>query len=63
MWDNRAMLHRRRPWDYRKERPMVRKIRARPIAPKLGTLLSATQLPAIGLTILVGATQGFRYLG
>lgn len=24
MWDNRAMLHRGRPWDYRKERSMVR---------------------------------------
>ena len=24
MWDNRAMLHRGRPWDYGKERSMVR---------------------------------------
>ncbi len=24
MWDNRAMLHRGRPWDYSKERSMVR---------------------------------------
>ncbi len=24
MWDNRAMLHRGRPWDYAKERSMVR---------------------------------------
>jgi alpha-ketoglutarate-dependent 2,4-dichlorophenoxyacetate dioxygenase len=24
MWDNRAMLHRGRPWDYKKERSMVR---------------------------------------
>ena len=24
MWDNRAMLHRGRPWDYRKERSMIR---------------------------------------
>jgi alpha-ketoglutarate-dependent 2,4-dichlorophenoxyacetate dioxygenase len=24
MWDNRAMLHRGRPWDYGKERTMVR---------------------------------------
>ena len=24
MWDNRAMLHRGRPWDYNKERSMVR---------------------------------------
>jgi alpha-ketoglutarate-dependent 2,4-dichlorophenoxyacetate dioxygenase len=24
MWDNRAMLHRGRPWDYTRERSMVR---------------------------------------
>jgi alpha-ketoglutarate-dependent 2,4-dichlorophenoxyacetate dioxygenase len=24
MWDNRAMLHRGRPWDYKKERSMIR---------------------------------------
>ena len=24
MWDNRAMLHRGRPWDYSKERSMIR---------------------------------------
>ena len=24
MWDNRAMLHRGRPWDYARERSMVR---------------------------------------
>lgn len=35
MWDNRAMLHRGRPWDYKKERSMVR------------TTISAT--PADGL--------------
>jgi alpha-ketoglutarate-dependent 2,4-dichlorophenoxyacetate dioxygenase len=35
MWDNRAMLHRGRPWDYSRERSMVR------------TTISAT--PADGL--------------
>ena len=36
MWDNRAMLHRGRPWDYSKERSMVR------------TTISATDADGLG---------------
>lgn len=36
MWDNRAMLHRGRPWDYTKERSMVR------------TTISATDADGLG---------------
>ncbi|MBN9512356.1 MAG: TauD/TfdA family dioxygenase [Alphaproteobacteria bacterium] len=36
MWDNRAMLHRGRPWDYTKERSMVR------------TTISATEADGLG---------------
>lgn len=36
MWDNRAMLHRGRPWDYARERSMVR------------TTISATQADGLG---------------
>ncbi|NQW53992.1 MAG: TauD/TfdA family dioxygenase [Rhodospirillales bacterium] len=36
MWDNRAMLHRGRPWDYKRERSMVR------------TTISATDADGLG---------------
>jgi len=36
MWDNRAMLHRGRPWDYKRERSMVR------------TTISATEADGLG---------------
>jgi alpha-ketoglutarate-dependent 2,4-dichlorophenoxyacetate dioxygenase len=36
MWDNRAMLHRGRPWDYTRERSMVR------------TTISATEADGLG---------------
>jgi alpha-ketoglutarate-dependent 2,4-dichlorophenoxyacetate dioxygenase len=36
MWDNRAMLHRGRPWDYAKERSMVRTTIAATVADGLG---------------------------
>jgi alpha-ketoglutarate-dependent 2,4-dichlorophenoxyacetate dioxygenase len=36
MWDNRAMLHRGRPWDYSRERSMVR------------TTISATDADGLG---------------